>query len=152
MSIAGEERLKVALDDLTAAMSAPVLSGELVEWFDTALGAAEALEQALVEQVSEIHPPIFKQISAEDQEMLSLVERLERTDEALLNDMRKFKEDLRHYRKAAERLEPKETFLQEPLGDLGDQWLRLFEGINKQEAGISTWLQEALQRDRGPVD
>lgn len=144
--------MKVALDELTAAMSAPVLSGELVEWFDTALNAAEALEQALAEQVSAIHPPILKQISAEDQEMLSLVERLEQTDQALQNDMREFKEDLQHYRKAAEKLEPRETFLQEPLSDLSDQWLRLFEGINKQEAGISTWLQEALQRDRGPVD
>lgn len=152
MSRENEDALKVALDAATQAISAPVLAGELPDWFDRLISALDDVEAALVHKAEFEHPQIFDEIANEDTEMLSLVERMQQDDQALLEKTRQLKAEAQQLKEASERLEPRENVMQEPLEKLNEAWMTLFLRINKQEAAITTFLQEALQRDRGAVD
>ena len=151
-SLEDEPTLEVALERLMQAFSTPVVPGELVSWAETAVAASRRVESALADQIKTIHPGLFDQIAQEDPELLTHVEHMRSEDEAQLAAAEHLAAKAEQIQKAADAVEPREDVMEEAIERFNEAALELFAQINKQEAAIATWLQEALQRDRGPVD
>ena len=130
-----ETDLKGAIDKLETALLTPALSGEVVAWITQVQDSADDLDELLLPCLERLHSD-FTEIAKADNELLSRVEQmiedhfqagsfLEFSDEAKIND---------------ERIKVEQ------------QGTKLLTELKRLQAAASTWLQEAVYRDRGPVD
>jgi hypothetical protein len=149
---AEETALGDALSRLERALLTPVISGELESWVRTVQEATAALAEPLQQYVQKILHAQYAEIAKNDPEMLPRVEQLISTDKSLLEGYQHFLAkvaDLVHRAPAAKKDENK---VSGPLADVEKEGTALILGIRKQQAAASAWLDEALYRDRGPVD
>jgi hypothetical protein len=147
-----ETALTEGLAQLERALLTPVIPGELEQWAAAAQGAATALAQPLVQYVENILHEQYAQIAKTDPEMLPRVEQLIATDKSLLEDFQKFQGKAARLVDRAPAAKKDENKVAALLTEIENDGTALILGIRKQQAAASTWLGEALYRDRGPVD
>ena len=147
-----ETALHEALALLERALLTPVIPGELEMWAKAAADTTAALAQPLVDYVENILHEQYAQIAKTDPEMLPRVEQLIATDKSLLEDFQKFQVQVARLVDRAPAAKKDENKVAALLTEIEKDGTTLIIGIRKQQAAASAWLDEALYRDRGPVD
>jgi benzoyl-CoA reductase/2-hydroxyglutaryl-CoA dehydratase subunit BcrC/BadD/HgdB len=137
---------------LELCLETPVVPGELPSWSAATRQAAEALAEALQNEIHENHPDDFAEISNQDPDLLRQVEQLRAEDTKLLQQYEEFAGKISRFRERAERAEPHESKLDEQLSEIVEEGLALVIRIRTQQQAISTWLMESFQRDTGVAD
>jgi len=146
-----QEAFRAALTELERSLESPLVPGELDDWLTSVLKAFDDLQPVLAAQLGK-HKEVYQEIGEEDQELLSRVDQLADTDAKLAAQVEQLRKKFAAMESQAEEIEPRENRIHDALQNLSDEGLVLVIELRKQEAAIDTWLMEAFQRDRGPVD
>jgi len=141
------------LKNFETALETPIISGELMNWAETANHACEELGKILCSDLQDQHAEVFTRILKEDNEMGSRVERLRGIDQELRNgDLVGVQRSLNLVLERATAVEPDESKLTDQLDKTVAQALTFVIKARTQETAISTWFMEAFNRDRGVGD
>jgi hypothetical protein len=149
---AQELALNDALAQLERALLTPVIPGELEVWVQTVQHATTAVAQPLDEFLHGILHRQYAEIARADQEMLFRVQQLMATDETIVTTYELFRAKVANLAERAPAAEKDELKVAAPLADVEQEGTALILAIRKQQAAAAAWLDEALYRDRGPVD
>jgi hypothetical protein len=149
---AEEAALNEALMRLERALLTPVIPGELEDWVQAAQTATAALAEPLQRYVQSILHPQYAEIAKTDPEMLTHVEQLIAADKTILAGYQQFLSTMGDLVQRAPTAKKDETKVSALLAQVEKDGTALILGIRKQQAAASAWLDEALYRDRGPVD
>ena len=142
-----------SLKNFETALETPIISGELMNWAETAKDACEELGEILCNNLQDKHAELFARILKEDDEMGSRVESLRAIDQELRNeDLVGVQRSLNLVLERASAVEPDESKLKEQLGKTVEQALAFVIKARTQETAIATWFMEAFNRDRGVGD
>lgn len=147
-----QEALKEALAVCEKCLETPVIPGEAVDWVQNLNRALDELAPRFSERIQRTHRDQLDEISAQDSGLLNRVERLRVEDEAVDAELTTLHEHVGHLATGIEQAEPNEVKAEPAIEKIVDHGLDLVIRIRKQEEAISTWLVEALQRDRGEGD
>jgi hypothetical protein len=152
-ALAPEQVLHETMSKLEAALLTPVIAGELPVWIRNVQNAATTFGTDWARYLHTVLHVQYAEIAGADQEMLGFVQQMKKTDQQLLEDYAKFQEDLHELDARAKRIPRQETaVLADHRQRVEDAGIRLIVNIKRQEAAASTWLAEALYRDRGVAD
>jgi len=144
--------VKSALDQFETCLVKPVIAGELLTWTDELRESWAEARQQVYEQVAEIHPRQYQEISAQDPALLPTIEKLQATDNKLHEDCASFDRSLCRFEEQAPKFEPDEERITRHIQTLVDEGIELVTRIRKQEVTVQTWFIEAYTRDRGVGD
>jgi hypothetical protein len=147
-----EAALQEALIGLEHTLLTPVIPGELDAWAEAAQKAAAALAEPLQRFMQSVLHPQYAEIARSDPEMLPRVEQLIATDQTLLEGYQVFLASMAALSRRAPAAKKDENMVSPLVAEIEREGTALIIGIRKQQAAASAWLDEALYRDRGPVD
>jgi predicted nuclease with TOPRIM domain len=94
----------------------------------------------------------YDQIKENDTELAARVQQMSQEDQAILAEFEEVQGDLAALSRRAPQVEGDELKLEDRRQRAEKRATDLILRIKRQQAGIATWLHEALNRDRGPVD
>ena len=142
-----------SLKDFETTLETPIVSGELMNWAETAKDACEVLGKILCGELQDHHVEVFVRILKEDDEMGSRVESLRAIDNELrIEDLVAVQRRLDSVLERASEVERDESKLTEQLDKAVEKALAFVIKARTQETAISTWFMEAFNRDRGVGD
>jgi hypothetical protein len=147
-----ELALNDALTSLERALLTPVIAGELADWVQTVEQAAAALAQPLDEFIHAVLHKQYAEIAKADTELLFRVQQMIASDQAVLASYEQFQAKVAGLARRAPAAQQDEGKVASPLAAVEQEGTALILAIRKQQAAASAWLDEALYRDRGPVD
>lgn len=146
-----DPELAEALGAFETALATPIVPGELEPWAETLQAKAKRLEPLLHRRIAD-HEKCFSQIEKADPELIKRVENLKSEDEEIHSEFQSLSERIASLAERAPDTEPGETVANRQVPELVDNGLAFVIRVRKQEVALRTWLVEAFQRDRGPVD
>ena len=146
------DQLKDALERLEYAAESPVVPGESVAWLQSLLNALRQVSCSYHVQVRSAHEDQFEAIGIEDPALFARVEKMREEDKAIVREVDRCAANLRNLLEFREGEPDNEEAALQRAPDLAHDVLVLVIRIRKQEVALTTWLQEALQRDRGRAD
>lgn len=146
-----EGELKAAIDKMETALLTPVLAGELVSWITQVQDSADDIDELLQPCLERIHSD-FTEIAKSDNELLSRVEQMVGDEKELLKLHEEFRRDLQLLATKAPKVNSDEAKVADERLKVEQQGTHLLTELKRLQAKASTWLQEAVYRDRGPVD
>jgi hypothetical protein len=152
--------LKTALAALEDVLESPVVPGELTEWCSRAKTDFEKLHDLYIGQTRPSHAKQIAEIRDQDQEMGTIVARLEEEDKAIVVEMERLGAILQafidHVDEKAERsdnaISERHASGEDQRRSLVDGLLALVIRVRTHEKSLQTWFFEAFQRDRGIAD
>jgi Spy/CpxP family protein refolding chaperone len=142
-------RIDAALSQFESCLESPVIPGELPSWAAAVEQTYRGLGGPLRREIEDTHRDQLAQITSEETDLLAQVQQLREEDAQLGEVYQAFGNDIRAFRKQAERVEPHEGKLAERLTRVVNDGLALVIRIRKQQRAIRTWLLEAFNRDTG---
>ncbi len=148
---ASDHEMHQSMQHLEKALLSPVVSGELTEWVETVAQALREFGPAWVENIKNVVRPQYKQIARTDEDLLPRVEQMIQEEHQLQEDLVEFENMLSDLATRAEDVDNDELKAMNHKTRVERDGVALLIRIKKQEAAASTWLQEALYRDRGVV-
>jgi hypothetical protein len=131
---------------------APPVPGELCDWLEEIVQGCVELEPVLRERVERDHARVLSEIRKHDLELSSRVAALEEEGRELLVLQAAAARDAQATLAACRHTGGDETRLADRIEQVKGAIVGLALRIRTQEAALGTWHQEALLRDRGPVD
>lgn len=137
---------------MEAALLTPLVSGELLSWVETVLSAAATFGTDWTRYVRTTLHPMYKEIAKTDNDLLTKVEQMTRTDHELFEHVAAFQEHLAGMMHLAEVAGLEEVRVEERRQSIENEGMELILRIKKQQAASGTWLAEAQYRDRGVGD
>lgn len=141
------------LKNFETTLETPIVSGELMEWAETAKHACEKLGEILSNELQDKHAELFARILKKDDEMGSRVEGLRATDKELrYEDLIAVQQSLNQVLEGASAVESHESKLKDQVSQTVEQALAFVIKARTQETAIATWFMEAYNRDRGVGD
>ena len=146
------EALAAALADFEESLEQPVVPGEMVSWLQNAAAAAAQVGPPLAACIASNHAEVLEQIADEDAEMLSRVAELKEEDAEICEDYERRLKELERLAELTASAEPDEEKFAEHVETVMRESLDFIIRVRKQEAALTTWSQEAFNRDRGDVD
>lgn len=146
-----EGELKAAIDKMETALLTPVLAGELVSWITQVQDSADDIDELLQPCLERIHSD-FTEIAKSDNELLSRVEQMVGNEKELIKLHEEFRRDLQLLATKAPKVMSDEAKVADERLKVEQQGTHLLTELKRLQAKASTWLQEAVYRDRGPVD
>lgn len=146
-----ETDLKAAIDKLETALLTPALSGEVVGWITQVQDFADDLDELLKPCLERLHSD-FTEIAKADNELLFRVEQMVAGEKELLQMHEEFRRNLHHLATKAPKVFSDEGKVNDERVKIEQQGTKLLTELKRLLAAASTWLQEAVYRDRGPVD
>jgi hypothetical protein len=152
MSSITRAELEEVLDQLEQAIHVPVVSGEMLDWLQSCVGAISKVQSVAQRQIEDNHPELFNQIKEEDAALIHQVENLKEEDLAILEDLENLVAMGQRLQEIGNEVGPHESQLNQAIETFIRDGEAIFMRIRKQEVAVSSWLQEALDRDRGDVD
>ena len=144
--------LNESLTKLETALLAPVVSGELESWAQTAQEATSGLSQRLPSYLHTVLHPQYAEIAKSDSELLTRVQQLIAEDQNLVLEQDKLEKRVNDFVRRASQIKKDEAQTAAERGKLEQEGIALVLRIKRQRAAADTWLAEANYRDRGPVD
>ena len=147
-----EQALDAELKRLETALVTPLVPGELDRWVGEAQQAASAVQSALEKFTKDILHAQYAEIGKSDPELLPRVEALIEEDQQLLADLQKVRAALAEIVTRLPEARKDEKLIQPEIGQAEKVGTRFVVRVRKQMIAAGTWLDEALFRDRGPVD
>jgi len=149
--ITHDGELKSAIDRLENALLTPVLAGELVGWVNTVQVSADDVAEHLQPFFERLHSD-FTEIAKADNELLYRVQQMVECEQQLRKQHEEFRRGLNHLAIRAPRVHSDEAKVADERLKVERQGTALLTELKRLQAAASTWLQEAVYRDRGPVD
>lgn len=146
-----EVQLKEVVEKLEHALLTPVLSGELTGWVTTVQDAADDLDEQIRPFLEVLHSE-YKEIVKADNELMSKVEQLVADEKKFLLQLEEFRRDLHLLVERTPTVFSDEAKVAEERARVEKQGMKLLLQIKRQQMAVTTWLSEAVYRDRGPVD
>jgi hypothetical protein len=147
-----EQSLEAELKRLETALVTPLVPGELDRWVGEAQQAATAVQPALESFTRDVLHAQYAEIGKSDPELLPRVEALIEEDRQLLADLQKVLAALAEIVSKLPQARKDENLIQPELDQAEKVGTRFVVRVRKQMIAAGTWLDEALFRDRGPVD
>ena len=147
-----ETELKEAIGRLESALLTPVIAGELVGWITTVQDAADDLDDQLRAFAEQILHPQYKEIAKADNELLFRVQQLKEEEVKLLAAHEAFRRNLHLLAQRAPQVWEDEAKVADERALVEKQGMKLMTELKRQQLAVTTWLSEAVYRDRGPVD
>lgn len=147
-----ENEFLSALDRLERSLETPIIPGELPTWLRTVRNLFAEVDSKYELEIEEIHSQILQQIARQDPELVARVEQLQGQDEELMTQWRALQGKSRRLRNDVEQIEPHESAFEDRVEKFRDEALGFVIEARKQEAALTAWYAEALQRDRGVAD
>lgn len=147
-----ETDLKEAIDRLERALLTPVLSGEVVQWVTTAQEATACLDEVLQPFLNDVLHSEYSEIAKSDNELLSRVEQMVAEERKLLERKENFQRLLQHLAERAPHVHSDEAKVADERLKVEREGVAILTDLKRLQTAASTWLQEAVYRDRGPVD
>ncbi len=141
--------LDEALAKLESHLETPVVPGELATWFDNVCVAFAAVKEPLQQHIQLEHPPVYKQIKRDADNLYTRVEQLQQEDLALLDEYERLNRCSEQICKLAPQAEPNEARFDEHRRTAVTEGLAFVLRVRMQERAVETWLQESLMRDNG---
>jgi len=142
-----------SLKTFETTLETPIVSGELMEWSETAKHACEKMGEILCNQLQDKHSELFARILKEDDEMGSRVESLRAIDRELCQeDWIGVQRSVNLILDRAGGVGSDESKVTEQLKMAVEQALVFVIKARTQETAIATWFMEAFNRDRGVGD
>ena len=142
-----------SLKNFETALETPIVSGELMNWAETANHACEELGEILCNDLQDKHAELFARMLREDDEMGSRVETLRAIDKELRHEnLVGVQRNLNLILERASAIESDESKLTVQLDKTVEQALAFVIKARTQETAIATWFMEAFNRDRGVGD
>lgn len=150
---ASEEALREALEAFETALETPIVPGEFEQWSKYVQETWPVVQQELKSQVRHSHREQLAEIAAEDTEMLTRVQKIQDEDRAITAEADRLASRIQKIAELAPRLERTTAATQDRLAaELVQPGLNFVIRVKTQEVGVRTWLSEAFNRERGPVD
>lgn len=146
-----EVALKAAVDKLETALLTPVLAGELTTWITQVQDCTDDLEEVLRPCLERLHSD-FTEIAKADNELLFRVEQMVEGEKSLLKMYDEFRRNLHLLATRAPKVFSDEAKVADERLKVEQQGTKLLTEFKRLQTAASTWLQEAVYRDRGPVD
>ncbi len=146
-----EGELKAAIDKLETALLTPVLAGELVSWVTQVQDSADDLDELVKPCLERLHSD-FTEIAKSDNELLSRVQQMVACEQELLKQHEEFRRNLHLLATKAPKVFSDEAKVADERLKVERQGTAVLMELKRLQAAASTWLSEAVYRDRGPVD
>lgn len=146
-----EGELKAAIDKLETSLLTPVLAGELVNWITQVQDSADDLDELVKPCLERLHSD-FTEIAKSDNELLSRVQQMVNVEQELLKQHEEFRRNLHLLATKAPKVFSDEAKVADERLKVERQGTSLLTELKRLQAAASTWLSEAVYRDRGPVD
>lgn len=146
-----EGELKSAIDKLETALLTPAMAGELVTWITQVQDSADDLDELFKPCLERLHSD-FTEIAKADNELFSRVEQMVAGEKDLLQMHDEFRRNLQLLATKAPKVFSDEAKVADERLKVEQQGTKLLTELKRLQAAASTWLQEAVFRDRGPVD
>jgi len=147
-----ESDLKDSIAKLESALLTPVIAGELISWVTTVQDAADDLEEHLRTFADQVLHPQYKEIAKADNEMLFRVQQLKEEEVKLLAAHEAFRRNLHLLAQRTPQVFEDEAKVADERALVEKQGMKLMTELKRQQLAATTWLAEAVYRDRGPVD
>jgi hypothetical protein len=147
-----QHTLQDTMNRLETALLTPVIAGEMPAWVRS---VEETAATFAVDWTREVHTALhvqYRDIAKADPELLPMVDKMIETDGQLLESFARFHEELHELSQQTEQVGWQESKLADRCKAIEDRGTRLILQIKKQQAAATTWLSEALYRDRGTKD
>jgi len=144
--------LHTALDALETSLETPFVPGELERWMNAVQTAFNEARPLVQQRIETDHPQQLADIEGQDPELTNRVEGLKQEDRHLLEELDKLAGWIDEFAIKVPEVEPDEARMREELNNLVHAGLEFIIRVRTQETALRTWLQEAIERDRGPVD
>lgn len=151
-AISNQNGLREGLERLETALETPLVPGELERWVGDVQSALDETAALLERQVGTVHQEEFNEIADEDPELFARVKLLQEEDRKSSEQLEKLRHRAEQLAIIAASIEPDEAELEEDVNAFIEQGLAFVIHVRKQEIAIATWLQEAMERDRGTAD
>jgi hypothetical protein len=147
-----EIQLAEQLTALERAAVSPPVPGELGGWIEEILRCALEIEPVLTERREQDYQRLIREMRKIDLELQSHTDFLAAESAALAADEKQILCDAQALLVAHRRDGKDEIHVADAVAALKQQVIAFVLRCRTQEAGLATWHQEALMRDRGPVD
>lgn len=148
--------LEVALQDgmikLETALLTPVVSGELASWTEEVEQTTSEVDRSLHAYTDQVLHKEYEEIGKSDSEMLERVQQMHQEEHAMFEELAAFHKDLDHLAQRAELDHRDEVKMAEHHSRVVKRGNALVLDIKRQCVAASTWLSEAVYRDRGRGD
>jgi hypothetical protein len=144
--------LELELREFETCLETPFVPGELERWMDAVHSSWTRLSPALRDRFEREQPEMFEQIADDDPEMHDRVRELRLHNATVLELRSDLEARIPRLSERAQRVEPDEKRLDDELNGLVEDGLRFVIEARKQEVALRTWMLEAYERERGPVD
>lgn len=146
-----EGELKAAIDKLETALLTPPMAGEITTWITQVQDCADDMDELLKPCLERLHSD-FTEIAKADNELLFRVEQMVAGEKDLLKMHDEFRRNLHLLATKAPKVFSDEAKVADERLRVEQQGTKLLIELKRLQAAASTWLQEAVYRDRGPVD
>lgn len=147
-----EQALPATLEAFEQSLETPIIPGELQSWSANAQTTCHEAVAALKEHVPTWHKRVLEDIKRQDAELSTRVQELRAQDAELLKQARRVKADATKLAEDAKVLPSHEPRIKREVKDFVNEGLDWIIRAKKQEAALTTWYQEAFNRDRGVAD
>ena len=147
-----EQALSDGMAKLETALLTPVVSGELNSWVKNAQQAADNFGSQLGQYIDRVLHKEFNEIAKSDSELLERVQSMYKEEKALVAEHVKFREDLASLVTRSDGEKRDELKMAEQVDRVEKRGHELILSVKRLQVAASTWLTEAVYRDRGPVD
>jgi chromosome segregation ATPase len=147
-----ETDLKEAISKLESALLTPVIAGELLGWVTAVQDTADDLAEQFRAFADQVLHPQYKEIGKADNELLFRVQQLKEEEVKLLTAHEEFRRNLHLLAQRAPQVGEDEAKVADERAQVEKQGMKLMTELKRQQLAATTWLSEAVYRDRGPVD
>jgi hypothetical protein len=147
-----EMDLKEDIAKLESALLTPVIAGELLSWVTTVQDAADDLDEHLRAFTEQVLHPQYKEIAKADNELLFRVQQLKEEEVNLLEVHEAFRRNLHVLAQRTPQVFEDEAKVADERAAVEKQGMKLMTELKRLQLAATTWLSEAVYRDRGPVD
>ena len=146
------ETLEQILHDLETAVGTPIVPGELQRWCRPVATLFGSLIRQFEDHVRHNHGDTYRSIEREDAEMLGRVGLLKKKDEQFGRRIAELNKALRTAKIKTAVVGANEGAVMPDIQAFIRTTQMLIVDIRQQEIALRTWLQEAVNRDRGIAD
>jgi len=147
-----EHSLQDSMLRLESALLAPAVSGELKSWTATVGEELRAFGPDWMAYVKSVLHPQYSRIAKTDPNLLSRVDQMIQEDRQLLTDFGQFESCVSNLAGRAEQVQKDESKAADDRARVEKTGIDLILRIKKQQAAVTTWLNEANYRDLGTGD
>jgi hypothetical protein len=147
-----ESALHESLGKLESALLSPVIAGELLDWVEAASLSCAEVGTAFAAYARDVLQAQYKEIARSDTELLYRIQQSTAEDQRLEEELQAFCREFQELAQRAPDAQKDELRVEDRRRHLEERGTKLVLAIRKHQLAVNSWLNEAVNRDRGPGD